>query len=91
MPSQVRLGLDASKEAQPWTCSLGVGERYDALPDLQGWHEMIYVLSGALTSHIAAETMVLQQRGFYVFDSAQQHAYENNTAELVRFLKNVMS
>lgn len=81
----------AQTEAQLWQWSLAPGERYDAEPDPDGWHEMIFVTAGQLTLHLSGETSIHGQGDFAVYSSAQSYAYENRGDDVLAFLRIVVS
>jgi transcriptional regulator with XRE-family HTH domain len=81
----------ASTEAQMWLWTLGPGDRYDAEPDPQGWHEMIYVTEGVLRLERSGETRDYKAGTFAVYSTAQNYAYINPGETLVRFVRNVIS
>lgn len=81
----------ATAEAQLWSWRLAPGERYDAEPDPDGWHEMIFVTDGELTLTLS-DTQTLYKTGdCAVFSSAQSYAYENRGKDMLTFLRNVVS
>jgi transcriptional regulator with XRE-family HTH domain len=91
--SEARLlaSAPATSEAQMWLWSLAPGERYDAEPDPQGWHEMLFVTEGTLTLEVAGVRQRYASGTFAVYSSAQAYAYINDGGEVVRFVRNVIS
>ncbi|QND46332.1 helix-turn-helix domain-containing protein (plasmid) [Rhizobium lusitanum] len=81
----------ASTEAQMWLWALGPGDRYDAEPDPQGWHEMIYVTEGALRLELSGEASDYKAGTFAVYSTAQNYSYINPGETPVRFVRNVIS
>ncbi|MFE5409525.1 helix-turn-helix domain-containing protein [Microbacterium sp. NPDC056569] len=81
----------ATSEAQLWTWTLGVGDRYDADPDPVGWHELLLVTEGTL--HIEREdgTSELTVGGHAIYSSAQTYAYVNGGDGPVQFTRVVVS
>lgn len=86
----LRGSIPAASEAQLWTWVLAVRDRYDALPDAVGWHEMVYVTEGVLridredgTSHLAAGDHL-------VYSSAQHYSYVNAGETPARFIRVVV-
>ncbi|MDO9418074.1 helix-turn-helix domain-containing protein [Pararhizobium sp.] len=90
--SAVLLGAcPASTEAQMWLWSLAPGERYEAEPDPEGWHEMICVTEGVLRLELSGAWQDYAAGGFAVFPTAQPYAYSNPGTGRVRFVRNVIS
>jgi len=88
----VLLGsVPAREEAQLWSWSLGPGERYQAEPDPEGWHEMIVVTEGQLRLELEDGVVAIEAGDHAVFSSAQQYAYANESDGVTRFLRNVVS
>jgi transcriptional regulator with XRE-family HTH domain len=81
----------ARHETQMWVWSLEYGERYDAEPDPEGWHEMILVVEGTLTLILSGSEKEYTAGTFAIYSSAQDYAYENRQSRLVRFVRNVVS
>ncbi|WP_066518280.1 helix-turn-helix domain-containing protein [Curtobacterium ammoniigenes] len=93
-PASLALLLGAAPartEAQLWSWSLAPGERYDAEPDPDGWHEMILVTEGELTVARDDGTSVLAAGDHVTYSSAQQYSYANAGATIVRFVRVVVS
>lgn len=87
----VLLGsVPARAEAQLWSWSLGPGERYEASPDPEGWHEMIFVTEGLLVVELADGPVSVAAGDYVVFSSAQAYAYRNAAGGLTRFVRNVV-
>ncbi len=88
----VLLGTAPSgQETQLWMWSLEPGERYDAEPDPQGWHEMIVVMEGTLTLILSGEEKEYPKGAFAIYGSAQNYSYANRGTEITRFVRNVVS
>jgi len=83
-------GAPASHAAELWIWSLGAGDRYVSEPDGDGWHDMIYVIEGRLTVHLADGPRVIEAGDFHSFASNQPYIYENTGTARVRFLRNVI-
>ncbi|GLS18678.1 transcriptional regulator [Labrys miyagiensis] len=81
----------ARNSAELWTWALGPGDRYDALPDSEGWREMLYVIEGTLVVETAERQHRVEVGDFLIFDSAQRYSYVNTGEGLLRFLRNVVS
>lgn len=70
--------VPARAEAQLWTWTLGPGDRYEAQPDPEGWHEILLVTEGTLLLERAAQTTASLGEGDHIaFSSAQPYAYVN--------------
>ncbi|NMO03795.1 helix-turn-helix transcriptional regulator [Gordonia sp. TBRC 11910] len=80
----------ARAEGQLWRWSLGPGDRYDAEPDPDGWHEMLFVTEGAIVVEFDAERVELGVGGHRTYSSAQQYAYVNETSATATFLRVVL-
>ena len=91
--SEARLlaSTPAANEAQMWLWSLAPGERYDAEPDPQGWHEMLFVTEGNLTLELSGERKRYASGTYTVYSSAQAYAYINDGDDVVTFVRNVIS
>lgn len=83
--------VPARSSAELWTWSLGPGDRYDALPDSEGWREMLYVIEGALVVETVAQTYRIGAGDFLIFESSQRYSYFNAGDVSVRFVRNVVS
>lgn len=81
----------AKNEAQLWLWSLGAGERYDAEPDPEGWHEMLFITEGVLTLSLHGKMHDYQTGAFAIFSSAQVYSYINRGQEILRFTRTVLS
>ncbi|SCB36393.1 XRE family transcriptional regulator [Rhizobium hainanense] len=81
----------ATREAQMWSWSLEGGDRYDAEPDPQGWHEMIFVTRGVLTLVLSGVEKDYPTGTFAIYSSAQAYSYSNRSSEIVQFIRNVIS
>jgi transcriptional regulator with XRE-family HTH domain len=80
----------AARETQMWLWSLEGGERYDAEPDPQGWHEMVFVTEGVLTLVLNGTEKEYPPGTFAIYSSAQEYSYANNRTEILRFVRNVV-
>lgn len=81
----------ARHETQMWIWSLESGERYDAEPDPEGWHEMLLVIEGVLTLVLSGSEKEFPAGTFAIYQSAQEYSYINKHSELVKFVRNVVS
>lgn len=81
----------ARDETQMWIWSLESGDRYDAEPDPEGWHEMILVVEGSLTLILSGAEKEYAAGTFAIYSSAQEYSYANRQSRLVRFVRNVVS
>ncbi|WMD20866.1 XRE family transcriptional regulator [Achromobacter seleniivolatilans] len=80
----------ASCEAQLWIWSLAPGEQYLAEPDPEGWHEMVYVIEGALRLELSGVSQLVGADDFAIYSSAQPYAYFNDGVASLRFVRNVL-
>ena len=88
----VLLGsVPARLEAQLWSWTLGPGDRYEAEPDPEGWHEMVTVTEGRLRIELAAGPVTVETGGYAIYSSAQTYAYANAHNGVTRFIRNVVS
>jgi transcriptional regulator with XRE-family HTH domain len=70
--------VPARAEVQLWTWTLGPGERYDAQPDPEGWHEILLVTAGTLLLERSAENVVSLVEGQHIaYSTAEPYAYAN--------------
>jgi transcriptional regulator with XRE-family HTH domain len=83
--------VPARATAELWTWMLGPGDRYDALPDGEGWREMLYVIEGELRVETAMQVYQVATGDFLIFDSSQRYSYVNEREAMVRFVRNVVS
>ncbi len=81
----------ALTSAELWTWSLGPGDRYDALPDSEGWREMLYVIEGTLSVETVSRKYRVSSGDFLIFDSSERYSYVNGGEGEVRFVRNVVS
>lgn len=83
--------VPARQRAELWEWVLMPGEQYDSLPDAEGWHDMLYVITGILTLLLERQIITLNAGETYVFNSNQQYAYANRAEEkeTLRFIRNV--
>lgn len=83
--------VPAAREAELWTWSLGAGETYPAEADAADWHEMLYVVEGALTVEVeGAEPKRVAAGDFLIFTSDHPYLFVNREDTLVRFVRNVV-
>lgn len=83
--------VPASHDAQLWIWSLAVEESYDAEPDPEGWHEMVYVIEGRLKIALEEGERIVEAGGFAIYSSAQPYRYQNVGRTIVRFVRNVVA
>ncbi|WP_093232772.1 XRE family transcriptional regulator [Sinorhizobium sp. NFACC03] len=81
----------AGHDTQMWIWSLDTGEQYDAEPDPEGWHEMLFVIEGVLTLVLSGTEKEYPAGTFAIYSSAQEYSYANRHSEMVRFVRNVVS
>lgn len=82
--------VPARREAQLWRWSLDIGERYQAEPDPEGWHEMVAVTEGRLRIELEDGPVTVEAGDFAIYGSAQSYAYVNDGPCVVRFIRNVV-
>lgn len=83
--------VPAAREAELWTWSLGAGETYPAEADAANWHEMLYVVEGALTVAVdGAEPKRVVAGDFLIFTSDRPYLFTNDGTTQVRFIRNVV-
>lgn len=80
----------ATHDVQLWIWSLAAGESYQADPDPEGWHEMVYVMEGRLRIALAEGDREIEAGGFAIYNSAQAYHYENAAETVTRFVRNVV-
>ncbi|WP_230673449.1 XRE family transcriptional regulator [Rathayibacter sp. Leaf248] len=74
--------VPSREESQLWTWTLGPGERYDAQPDPDGWHEMLLVTDGTLLlARDGEEDLTLTAGQHVAFSTARPYSYVNAGAE----------
>ena len=83
--------VPATGEAQLWTWTLAAGERYDAEPDIDGWHEMLLVTEGSITVEREDGVSTLRVSEHLAFSSAQRYSYVNPGTERAHFVRIVVS
>lgn len=82
--------VPAKREAQLWSWSLDIGERYQAEADPDGWHEMVTVTQGRLRIELEDGPLVIEAGDFAIYSSAQTYAYANEGDCVVRFIRNLV-
>lgn len=80
----------ASKEVELWEWRLEPGEVYTSEADAQGWSEQLYVFEGTLWVVLGEHRTKLAAGEFLMYPSNQPHAYCNEGAVAVRFMRNVV-
>ncbi|WP_290738412.1 XRE family transcriptional regulator [Amaricoccus sp.] len=83
--------VPARRDAQLWAWSLAPGERYDAEPDPEGWHEIIHVSEGVLTVETESGPLTVGPGGHALYGSAQAYAYVNRGDVVARFVRVVVA
>lgn len=81
----------ASVEAQMWLWALAPGERYEAEPDPQGWHESIFVIEGVLRLSLSGQEQDYPAGSYAVYGTSQDYAYANPGTTKLRFVRNVIA
>lgn len=89
--AKLLLAGAASRSVELWSWNLAPGERYQAEPDPSGMQEFIYVVAGALILETGDGRRRLRAGDAVAFPSDQTYAYLNEGAEVVHFVKNVVS
>ncbi len=80
----------ATREAELWRWSLGVGERYESEADSGNWHEMLLVTEGLLIVEAADGRHEIAAGDFLIFSSAAPYVFANGGPGTVRFVRNVI-
>jgi transcriptional regulator with XRE-family HTH domain len=83
--------VPARSSAQLWTWTLGLGDRYTAEPDPEGWHEMTVVTEGRLLIDLAEGPVTVEAGGYAIYSTAQQYAYVNAYEGVTKFVRNVVA
>ncbi|WP_288414676.1 XRE family transcriptional regulator [uncultured Acinetobacter sp.] len=81
--------MPSKHQTEMWVWCLGTGEKYEAEPDADGWHEMIWVLEGELTLQINDTAHILKANESLVFPSSTHYIYINSGLNTVKFIRNV--
>ncbi|MGY3524885.1 transcriptional regulator, XRE family with cupin sensor [Pseudomonas sp. LAMO17WK12:I10] len=81
---------NACREVELWEWRLEPGEQYLSEPDAEGWSEQLYVFEGCLTLVLGEQERRLDSGEFFMFASNLPHAYRNDGAVAVRFVRNVV-
>lgn len=82
----LRWSVAVRREVETWEWRLEPGERYQAAPDPEGWHIMLFVLEGELTLELDTGPIIIRNDGFLVA-SDQDHAFANRGEGMVRFYR----
>ncbi|MFK3970610.1 helix-turn-helix domain-containing protein [Pseudomonas sp. NPDC087358] len=80
----------ARREVELWEFSLAPGETYESEADPDGWSEQVYVIEGSLTVVLPEHSRQLAAGEFFMFASNRPHAYRNEGAQVLRFVRNVV-
>lgn len=80
----------ASSEVELWEWRLEAGEQYLSEADPNGWSEQLFVFEGELTVVLGDRVQRLAAGEFLAYPSNQPHAYRNEGAVSVRFMRNVV-
>ena len=88
--AKLMTSIPAKQVVELWVWSLEPKEQYQAEPDPQGWHEMLYVIEGQLTLDVAGMPKVLQAGDSLVYSSAVNYCYQNWSDKTVKFIRNVV-
>lgn len=62
-----------------------------AEPDPEGWHEILFVVEGALRLIQPDEARDYAAGEFVTYSTAQHYSYCNVEKKIVRFIRNVVS
>jgi transcriptional regulator with XRE-family HTH domain len=87
----LRASVPARQETQLWGWTLGPGDRYDAQPDPDGWHEMVLVTEGRVRIEREDGRTDLEAGQHSLYSSAQHYAYVNIGTTTARFARIVVS
>ena len=79
--------VPAMDETQLWSWVLAPGDRYDAEPDPEGWHEMLIVTEGVLRLEHETAATELKPGQHAVYSSAQPYSYVNDHDRPVHFAR----
>lgn len=80
----------SSRETELWLWSLGPGERYPSEAGSENWHEILFVLDGALTVERTGRTDRLAASDFLIFSSAAAYTFANPGAVPTRYIRCVV-
>jgi len=92
-PDSIAVLLGAapgSRETELWRWSLAPGERYGSEYGSEGWHEVIYVISGTLKVDMPDTLYLLQQGQFRIFSSKEPYTFVNDGDLPVVFIRAVV-
>ena len=92
-PDSLALLLGAapgSRETELWRWSLGPGERYGSEYGSETWHEVLYVISGALRIEMAGAVHQLAEGEFRIFSSREPYTFANDAEAPVQFIRCVV-
>lgn len=84
--AMLRWSVDARHEAETWEWHLAPGESYEAGPDPEGWHVMLFVLKGKLTLDIQDASIELENTA-HLFESCHPHRFVNRGRTAVHFFR----
>lgn len=90
--SEAYLGCSviSQNEVELWSWKLAANDFYQAEPDPEGFHEMLYVIEGVLHLELADSTHVLQAGQSISYPSDQSYRYVNNQSYPLRFIRNAI-
>ena len=80
----------ATREAELWLWSLSEGERYPSEAGSGNWHEMVFVVEGALVVETAEGRHEIGTGDFLIFSSERPYVFANEGEGLVQFVRNVV-
>lgn len=92
-PDSIAVLLGAapgSRETELWRWSLAPGERYGSEYGSENWHEILYVISGALTIELPDAVHLLHEGEFRIFSSREAYTFANNGSVPVQFIRGVV-
>lgn len=80
----------SQNEVELWSWKLAANDFYQAEPDPEGFHEMLYVIEGVLHLELADATHVLHAGQSISYPSDQSYRYVNNQNYPLRFIRNAI-
>lgn len=79
-----------SRETELWLWSLGPGETYASESGSENWHEMLFVIEGALTIERAQDRRTLKTGQFLIFSSGDKYHFTNSGKTIARFIRTIV-
>jgi transcriptional regulator with XRE-family HTH domain len=80
------VGTAGAEHAELWDWRMAPGDSYEGAQHPPGAREMLYVLSGALTLDLGAESHVIGKGDTLLFRADRPHTYSNASKTLLRFI-----